>query len=335
MNLREIRNAILKAAYYNEVCYNILNAIMMNELSAEKDKYEPTADRKSVLAEQGLELVEEGFFRRKKTIARVRNVQDNRYVLKTGGIDPLQVALLQTAKRLESEGKLSFKVPALARQGEGWILLEEVQGKSLNAFCDTDPDWYVAVSKRIADEYQLVLQELAQTRSFGDLLADGTEWFLSRLNLWSKPIIDAGLIDFSLVQKLRTDFERIIIEKGEGLFGWAHGNIIGDHIILSGDDVYLLDLNVVPRAGRGYHDFLRALDFLLLKAENSEMVVTAIPGWIRKYASEFDEAEVKLVFAFRNIGILGWDILHHNVESVRGNLATKKESMLRFIRREW
>ncbi len=60
-----------------------------------------------------------------------------------------------------------------------------------------------------------------------------------------------------------------------------------------------------------------------------------ISRWIKQYLSDFNEAEVRLVFAFRNIGILGWDILHHNVEYAAGDLKTKKQMMLKFIKREY
>jgi len=156
----------------------------------------------------------------------------------------------------------------------------------------------------------------------------------SRLNIWSKPVVDAGLIDFSFVQQLKKEFLKVIAKKGENFFGWFHGNIIGDHIIVSDKDIYLLDLNSVPRIGKGYYDFLRALNFMFLKVENEKQMVASILKWKKQYLSEFDEDEVKLVFAFKNIGILGWDILYHNVEYVKGSFEAKKRLALRFIRQE-
>lgn len=287
----------------------------------------------AVLKENNLQLVETEFFRQKKTVARVKDSQGNRLILKTGRIDPFQVQLLKTAKLIEAQ--LYFKVPAIIKQGEGWILLEEVEGQFLNDFYDKKPDWCVEASKKVADSYQLVIAETLKTQMLGDLLVDGQEWLYSRLNMWSKSIVDAGLLDFSVIQQLKTEFEEVIARKGENFFGWVHGNVIGDHILVSGEDIYLLDLNAVPRAGRGYHDFLRALDFMFLKAENEEKMFAFIPKWMKQYLSEFDEAEVKLVFAFRNIGILGWDILHHNVEYTKGDLERKKQLALKFIRREY
>ncbi len=329
-----IRCAIIKASFYSRLLYNLLNRIMTNQATQkQEDEKEPMVDMETIIRENNLQLMETEFFRQKKTVARVKDAQGNRLILKTGRIDPFQTQLLKTAKQMEAQ--LYFKVPAIIKQGESWILLEEVEGQFLNDLYDKKPDWCVEVSKKVADSYQLVIQEVQKTQSLGNLLADGQEWLFSRLNMWSKPIVDAGLIDFSLVQQLKQEFEEVINRKGKNFFGWVHGNIIGDHILVSGEDIYLIDLNAVPRAGRGYHDFLRALDFMFLKAENEEQMFASIQKWMKQYLSEFDEAEVKLVFAFRNIGILGWDILHHKVEYTKGDIEAKKQLALRFIKREY
>lgn len=329
-----IKTVIIKASFYSRLLYNLLNRIMTNKTTQQQEEEkEPMVDMEAVFKENNLQLMEADFFRQKKTVTRVKDNQSNRLILKTGRIDPFQTQLLKTAKLMESQ--LYFKVPTIIKQSENWILLEEVEGQFLNDFYDKKPDWCVEVSKKIADSYQLVVQEIQKEQNLGNLLADGQEWLFSRLNLWSKPIVDAELINFSLVQQLKKEFEEVIARKGEDFFSWVHGNIIGDHIIVSGEDIYLLDLNAVPRAGKGYHDFLRALDFMFLKAENEEQTFASIPKWMNQYLSEFDETEVKLVFAFRNIGILGWDILHHKVEYIKGNLETKKRLALKFIKREY
>jgi hypothetical protein len=329
-----IITAIIKVSFHSRLLFNLLGKIMTSKATQQEEEKEPMVNMKVILKENNLQLVETEFFRQKKTITRVKDAQGNRLILKTGKIEPFQVQLLKTAKLIESQ--LYFKVPAIINQGEGWILMEEVEGQLLNDFYDKKHDWCVEVSKKIADSYQLVVQEIQKTQPLGNLLTDGQKWLFSRLNMWSKPIVDAGLIDFSLVQQLKNEFEEAIAKKGENFFGWVHGNIIGDHILISGEeDIYLLDLNAVPRAGKGYHDFLRALDFMFIKAENEEQVFTFIPRWIKQYLSEFDEDEVKIVFAFRNIGILGWDILHHKAEEGQGNIERKKQLALKFIKREY
>lgn len=328
-----ILTAIIRTTFRSIFLYNLLNKIMINKaMQQQENKKEPVVDLDLVIRENNLELIEAEFFRQKKNVSRVKDAKGNRFILKTGRIDPFQIQLLKTAKLIEN--KLYFKVPTIIRQGEGWILMTEIEGQPLNEFYNEKPDWCAEVSKKVADSYQLVVQEMKKSQSFGDLLAEGQEWLYSRLNLWSKPIVDAGLIDFSLVQKLKTDFEEVIARKGEDFFDWAHGNIIGDHVIVSGEDIYLIDLNAVPRAGKGYHDFLRALDFMFLNASNEEQIFSLIPKWIKQYLSEFDEDEVKLVFAFRSIGILGWDMLHEG-DLGKGDFETKKELLLRFIRRDY
>lgn len=312
----------------------MLNKIMLKKINRrQKVKSKSTVDVENVLQQLNLEMVKTEFFRKKKTIFRVKDAKGRKFILKTGRIEPFQIKLLETAKAIENE--LSFKVPTLTRQGEGWILLEEIKGKLLNDFYEGKPDWCVDISKRIADDYQLVIQEIQKSQNFGDLLAEGEKWLYSRLNLWSKPIIDAKLIDFSLIQQLKSEFKEVINQKGENFFGWVHGNVIGDHLLVSGDDIYLLDLNAVPRAGKGYHDFLRALDFMLLEAQDDERIFTSIPRWMKQYLFEFDKEEIRLVFAFRGIGILGWDILHHKVEYAKGDLEKKKQLILKFIKREY
>lgn len=329
-----IRAFILSATFHSRFLYNLLNKIMVNKATQQQEEEkEPMVDMEAVIKKNNLQLVETEFFRQKKTVTRVKDTKGNNLILKTGNIDPFQIQLLKTAKQMEVQ--LYFKVPTIIKQGEDWILLEEVKGQFLNEFCDNKPDWCVEVSKKVADSYHLVIVKILKTQSLGNLLVDGQEWLFSRLNLWSKPIVDAGLIDFSLVQQIKTEFEKVIAKKGENFFDWVHGNIIGDHIVMAGEDIYLLDLNAVPRAGMGYHDFLRALDFMFLKTEDEEQMFTFIPKWIKQYLSEFDETEVKLIFAFRNIGILGWDILHHNVEYTTGDIEAKKRLALKFIKREY
>lgn len=328
-----IRTAVLRGSFSSRLTYYLLSWIMTCKATLQQER-ESSVDIVSVMRDNNLTVLDEGWnFRGKKTVTKVVDDKGSPLILKTGRIDPFQIQLLEAAKRIE--GRLFFRVPTIVNQGEGWILLEEVGGRSLNEFLDEDADQYVDVSKRVSDSYQLVIREVQRTQPLGDLLAEGQEWLLSRLILWSKSIVDSGLIDFPSVQRIRIDLEKIIAKKGENFFGWAHGNIIGDHIIISGGNVYLLDLNAVPRAGNGYHDFLRALDFMFLKTENEGRAFASIQKWIRQYLSEFDEDEVRLVFAFRNIGALGWDILHHNVEYLKGNLEEKNRLALRFIKRDY
>ncbi|MCD6149262.1 hypothetical protein J7J13_00565 [bacterium] len=299
-----------------------------------KTKKEQSVDINPILEQNNLTLVETGFFRNKKTISLVENKKKERFILKTGGIETHQIKLMQTAKEIESE--LCFKVPGIIKKGAGWILMEEISGKFLNDYYDCQSNRAVEISKKISDDYQKVLAEFLKGESAGNLLEDGKKWLFSRLCMWSGPIIEAGFIDFRQVEKLEKEFETAIKQKDEKFFGWFHGNIIGDHIKIANDgNLYLLDLHIVPRAGKNYYDFLRALDFMFLKSEDNQKIFKAIPRWTKEYLSDEDWEEVKLVFAFRNIGTLGWDALFHKVEYTHGNMEEKKQLMLKFIKREY
>lgn len=291
------------------------------------------ANIKPILKENKLELIETEFFRGKKNVARVKDGQGNRFILKTGRIEPFQVELYEAAKLIRDQ--LAFKVPVIIKRDKGWILFEEIEGKFLFDFYNEKPDWCVKVSKKISDSYQLLIQEIQKKKSLSNLLSNGQKWHLSRFDLWSQPIVETGLIETSLVEELKREFNKVVEEKGENFFKWSHGNIIGDHIIVSDGNQYLIDLAAVPRAGRGYYDFLRALDFMFLKAENEERMFTSIPKWMKQYLAEFDENEIKLIFAFRCIGILGWDILHHKVKYTAGDLKKKKQLLVKFIKRKY
>lgn len=303
------------------------------EMKQPNKEQESGVDKNAIILEHNLHIVEANFFRGKKNITRVMDSQGNRLILKTGGIDKFQPDLFKIAKEIEA--KLDFNVPTIVKQGEGWILLEEIQGKFLNEFYNENPDWCVETSYKVAQSYQRVIAEFVKRKSLGNILGEGQDWLFSRLDMWSKPIIDAGLIDFSLVDQLKKEFEDAIRQKGEHFFGLVHGNIIGDHIVIVGDDMYLLDVNAIPRPGKGYYDFLRALDFMCLKMEDEKQMLTSIPKWIKQYLSEFDESELRLLFAFRNIGILGWDILYHEVEYISNDIELKKQLALKFIKREY
>lgn len=324
---------IMKASFQSSAVYGLLNRTMMNKIRRQqKAEGEPVGDVGAILEKNGLEIVEAEFFRQKRTVFRVKDAEGNFCILKTGRIDPFQLKLFHIAKKIEKQ--LCFKVPDIQKAGDDWILMKEIIGKSLNEFYRDQPDYCFGLSKKISDDYQKVIREFLRTESVGELLAEGEWWLYSRLNLWTKPILDAGLIDFLLVQRLKRDFQDVIRHKGEAFFSWNHGNIIGDHVFISAyNEVYLIDLNAVSRIGSGYYDFLRALDFMFLKVEDNEEMFAFIISCLKQYLTEFDEEEIKLVFAFRCLGILGWDILQHKVEYTKGNLEIKKQLILKFIKR--
>lgn len=326
-------SAIIKLALKSSFFFNVLTKLMAKIITEKTIKEEEKmVDIQPILKKHNLKLVETGFFREKKTISRVKDIDGQNFILKTGRIEPFQIMLLQTAKKMEN--KLCFKTPSIIKQGKEWILLEEIKGKLLNFCYNTDPDLAVEISKKISDDYQKIIAELLKKEVPGDLLEDGKKWLFSKICLWGGPIIEEGLIDFQLIKELAERFEDIVNKKGVDFFDWFHGNIIGDHVIIRDSKVYLLDLHVVPRAGKGYYDFLRALDFLFLKTSNSKKIFKNIPKWMSQHLAREDMDEVKTVFASRCIGVLGWDIIYNKDRGV-GNLEEKKKLLVNFIKAEY
>ncbi len=287
-----------------------------------------------LLKSQNLKLLETFVFNGKE-VYKVRNKNGKSLILKTSGIEVHQEELLKIAKSMENE--LCFSVPEFVASGEGWILMEDVgiNGAYLLDIYDKDPKIAVDVTAKISEDYKKVVNKFLENRSPGNLLEDGKKWLFSRLLLWSSSLVEAEMISFEDVKKFGERFESIVDKKGESFFGWVHGNIMGDHIIIRDSRPYLLDLSIVPRAGREYYDFLRALDFMFLKSERFEKLFPVIVKSIKEFSknNDLDFEEMKLVFAFRNIGILGWDVLYSG--DPMGDNKRKQRLMLKFIKQEY
>jgi hypothetical protein len=327
-----LQNLVLHTGFTNQIFYTILNKVLMliqNKISKELNQ---DVDIESILTAHNLSFVETRFFREKTNVIRVKdNSSGKNLILKIGRIDPFQLELFLLAKKMED--KLSFKVPAIFFSGDGYIVMEEIRGQFLNNFYENDIEWCVSLSKTVADSYQVLIDEFIKSNSLGDLQKVAEKWFLSRLNMWSKPIIEQGLISFQFTQDLADQFQ--YYSNRENFFSWVHGNTIGDHIIISDNQVYLIDLSAEPRAGGQYYDFLRSIDFMILKSSKHNLIFTNLPRWINQYLSEFNEEEIKFILTFRAIGALGWDILHHKVEYTNGNIEEKKARLLNIIKGEY
>lgn len=248
----------------------------------------------------------------------------------------LQNVLVPLIQEMYENGEICFNsVPAVASEdGNFWKPAENMSGRFLYTFFEERPDWAVEMSKQISDDYQKVIEKFLGEKFEKDLLAEGENWLFEKLDLWSRPIIDAGLIKKEEIEKIKEDFREIISWKSEEFFGQFHGNVIGDHIFMDENMVpYLLGMRIVPRPGRGYYDFLRSLDWMILKADQTNGFDRMV-AWMREYLGDYDWEEIKLVFALRCIGILGWDALHRGDHGV-GNFEQKKEMLLKFIRREY
>ena len=297
-------------------------------------KKDPQVRICEILEQNKIRLITPTWANQIKTLKRVKNPEGKNLLLKTERIEPHQIALMKIAKGMEEN--LSFKVPEIINHGEDWLLMEEIHGKSLNDYYDADPEWAVKISKAIADDYQTLLANFFKKENPGNLFKQGRRWTDAKLCSWGGPIIEKGLLTFFDLKTLHDEIDLIIEDLFENAFGWFHGNIIGDHVkVAENNDVYLFDLHIVPRFGRNYYDFLRALDFLFLKAEDADKIFRLIPKWLNQYLGSKDMKEVKLAFALRNIGILGWDTIRPDNEFTRARLKRMGHLMLKFIKREY
>jgi len=286
-------------------------------------------DINQILQQNNLMLVESNYFN-KEHIFRVADSSGRKMILKTHSFNSSQIKLLEIAKSLELE--LCFKVPEIVKYEKEYIILEEINGNLLNAESANNLDKYIEISKNISDDYQKVIEEYLKTEGLGGLLELGSKWLFEKLDQWSQPIIDNGLVDKARIEELKIMFLEKVENKGEEFFGWAHGNIIGDHVVANKKGEYLLDLEILPRPGKNYYDFLRSLDWIFLKSD--KLSFDKATDYMAQYLTDFDSEDVKLVFAFRCIGILGWDMLK-NGDLGEGDSSQKKRDLVRFIKMKY
>jgi hypothetical protein len=251
----------------------------------------------------------------------------------------LQRELVPLVAELYANKEICFtSVPAVgAPGGYYWEPVEKISGKFIFENFEADPEGVVKASKQIADDYQKVIAKYLEKNPerYGNILEDGKKWVFGKLLTWSGPIVEEGLITHQEIFELANAFEDVIGKRGEEFFDYFHGNVIGDHIFVGSDKtLFLLGMRITPKPGKGYYDFLRILDWLTLKSDNAITDFDRVISWIKKYLGEYDWEEVKLVFALRCIGILGWDMLHRG-DFGKGDSEKKKETLLKFIKREY
>jgi hypothetical protein len=148
----------------------------------------------------------------------------------------------------------------------------------------------------------------------GDLCQFGKEWVVGKtMNVakkWSEPIREHKYITEEEQQKFITALTQIVESGGEDFFGWFHGNIIGDHVIVRDDQKpCVLDAAIIPRPGRNCYELLRSVDFLFLTTSDPQSVIDKIPGWKERYFSHVSEKEWNVTLTLRFVGMLVMDII--------------------------
>ncbi len=251
----------------------------------------------------------------------------------------LQGELVPVVSEMWKNGKICFTSIQAAGDPEGnyWKPVSDIKGDYIYKSFDENPEWVIETSKKISDDYQKIIDEYFERNpdKIINTFEVGKNWLFGKLLMWGGSIVEEGLMSYQEIAEIMKAFESAIERKGESFFGYAHGNVIGDHIFIGKDkDLYLFGMRIVPRPGKGCYDFLRTLDWLLLKADNEIIDFGCTVGWMKKYLQQYDWEEVKLVFALRCMGILGWDMLHGG-DFGKGDFEKKKDLLLKFIRREY
>ena len=73
---------------------------------------------------------------------------------------------------------------------------------------------------------------------------------------------------------------------------------------------------------------------MILTSQNEEELRYKIPELIEKYLGTYPQEEVRIVFAIRSMGLLGWDILNSS-DSINGSRYDKIMAAVQFIKRKW
>lgn len=251
----------------------------------------------------------------------------------------LQGELIPIVSELLENGKICFSSTPAAGDSEGnyWKPISNIKGDYIYKSFDEKAEWVIEANKKIADDYQKVISEYFRRNPEKsiNLFEAGKKHLFGKLLMWGGSIVEEGLMSHEKIVDLAGKFEKVVQKKRESFFGCVHGNIIGDHVFIGEDKIlYLLGMRIVSRPGKGYYDFLRSLDWLLLKTDNEIIDFDRTVGWMKQYLQQYDWEEVKLVFSLRCMGILGWDMLHRG-DFGKGDFEKKKKLLLKFIEREY
>lgn len=243
--------------------------------------------------------------------------------------------LLELVLKMRRKGEICFGSGEIkpATGGNHW-LFPRVSGLWAFEKFRTNKLAVMKIMKAICDDYQKVIRKFVGIE--GDFFGSGKRWLFGNILKWSGPIVEAGYMTHDEVLDIIRSFEKAIDIKGKDFFGYAHGNIIGNHVLVGPcGELYLSAMRITVRPGKGYYDFLRTLDWFFLHQGKDEKDFRDIVSWISEFLlrEEYDPEEVKLVFALRCMGVLGWDILHRREHSPGGKC--KIDMLLRFIRRDY
>ncbi len=224
-------------------------------------------------------------------------------------LDPDQVRLLALAQKNET-GKM--KLPNLELVGDDWFLMEAVVGVSLSSVLDTQPQTYLSRSLELADRYQQLLAMYHSAYGKRPITATDRYWVFARLHDWGTPLVQERFLSSDRLQEIEQAWRALVAKYGDALFKHVHGNIHGDHVIGNPEHLFVLDpvdwIRPCPFDAKIY-DWLRALDWTLVKAQDPEAMFEVAQSMMRQKLKKYDPQEVKTFLSLRGLGCLGADIL--------------------------
>ncbi|MBP7057471.1 hypothetical protein KBB08_03200 [Candidatus Gracilibacteria bacterium] len=246
-------------------------------------------------------------------------------------LDSDQVRLLALAQKTDT-GRM--KLPNLEAAGDGWFLMEPVQGVPLSSVLDIQPQTYLTLSLELANKYQQLLAEYHRTYGRRAISAAERAWVFQRLQDWGAPLVQERLLSPNRLKDIEKEWCKLVARYGDSLYKHVHGNIHGDHVIGNSNHLYVLDavdwIRPCPFEGAMY-DWLRALDWTLVKAKDPQAMFEVALTMIRKKLRTKDPQEVKTFLALRGIGCLGADILQQKDPPPEDNSLARVRVLIQLI----
>lgn len=262
-------------------------------------------------------------------------------LLKTARIEQYQVRLL-LAGAIDAD-KRSFKTQRLYFPEEGiappaYLLLEYVEGQELKTLYATDLPKALAISRAICDDYQELIRtgQAAGTLPQHVDIGYASRWLGRVFQSWIERIIQKDLLTTQEALALFNELFQLAIKNPQQFFGFTHGNIHGEHVILDHQErPHLLDLTIEPRPGAAIYDRLRVLDFILLEHPKPEEARPVIIEELREIKKQYNPDIVEAVWSLRCIGLLGADILGNEKRMKDPQYAIRERIALAMIRHQY
>lgn len=265
----------------------------------------------------------------------------NLMVLKSAKIERYQLRLLLVAAL--RKGTTSFKTqklfyPTSAVPNPEYLLLEYIEGQELKELYRTDLARTISISKAVCTDYQNFVQECQKDHTLPSHIdtEQAYGWMGRVFHAWIEKIMAKGLLSPTEAFQLSNTLFALARQDPQKFFGFVHGNIHGEHIILDRQQQpHLLDLTVEPRPGAAFYDVLRALDFALLEHPDPEAALPLIIKELKLLKTQHGEAAVQAVWALRCIGLLGVDILNNPPKANATDYPVREKIALAMIRGEY